>query len=74
MCGFVCTILKNPSNAMRNNMLIYASNLVQNALDLGWHLAKGSYKVLMTEMESSGLDCLEGVQSLRRQYAQRKLN
>ena len=76
MCGFVHIILRNPSNAMRNNMLVYASGLLQNALDLGWHLAKGSYKVPMTEMESSSLDWgdLEGVQSLRRQYAQGNVN
>ena len=57
-------------------MLVHASDLLQNALYLGWHLAKGSYKVLMAEMESSSLDWgdLEGVQALRRQYAQRNVN
>ena len=60
MCGSVRTILKNPSNAMRNNLPydynIYVSNLLQNTLDLGWHLAKVSSEVLMTEMENSSLD------------------
>ena len=53
-------------------MLTYASDLLQNALDLRWSTAKGSYKVLMTEMEASELfwDDHAGV---RQQYAQRNV-
>ena len=56
-------------------MLLYVSDLLQNALDLGWPVAKGSYKVLMTEMETTELswDDLGAVQSLRQQYTQRNL-
>ena len=67
----VRTILKTPTD-YHVSMLTYASDLLQNALDLGWSTAKGSYKVLMTEMEASDLfwHDLAGVQSIRQQYAQ----
>ena len=57
-------------------MLVYVSDLLQNALDLGWHTARGSYKVLMTEIEAQTLDWddLEGVQAIDRQYAQRNVS
>ena len=74
MCGFVRTILKTSPDC-HINMLTYASDLLQNALDLGWPTAKGSYKVLMTEMEATELfwDNLPGVQAVRQQYAQRNI-
>ena len=76
MLWLVRTILKTPSHATRNNILVYVGDLLQNALDLGWHTARGSYKVLMTEIEAQTLDWddLEGVQGIRRQYAQRNVN
>ena len=75
-CGFIRTILKTSFHATRHNMLVYVSELLQNALDLVWHTARGSYKVLMTEIEAQTLDWdyLEGVQGIRRQYAQRNVN
>ena len=74
MCGFIRTILKTTPDC-HLNMLTYASDLLQNALDLGWPMAKGSYKVLMTEMEATELfwDNLLGVQAVRQQYAQRNV-
>ena len=74
ICRFIRTILKTQSDC-HINMLKYASDLFQNALDLGWATAKGSYKVLMPEMEASDLywDDLPRVQSIRQQYAQRNV-
>ena len=48
MCRFIHTILKSPSE-YHLDTLLYASDLLQNALDVEWATAKGSYKVLMTE-------------------------
>ena len=57
-------------------MLVYVTDLLQNALDPGWHTARGSYKVLMTEIEAQTLDWddLEGGRGIHRQYAQRNVN
>ena len=73
MCGFTRSIMKNPCESARLNMLKFGSDFFQNALDLGWAVARGAYKVVLTEMEAGLVDWenLEAVQSLRRQYAQR---
>ena len=73
MCGFTRSIIKNPSEQAWLNMLKLGSDFFQNALDLGRAVARGAYKVVLTEMEAGLVDWenLEAVQSLRRQYAQR---
>ena len=57
-------------------MLKFGSDFFQNALDLGWAVTRGAYKVVLTKMEAGLVDWenLEAVQSLRRQYAQRCIN
>ena len=75
VCGFLRSILKQPNPQAQRNMTQYGADLVQNALDLGWPTAKGSYKVLLATMESTPLDWdnLPDIQNLRHQYAQRSI-
>ena len=56
-------------------MVQYGADLLQNALDLGWQTAKGSYKVLLTQIESTSLtwENINEIQALRHQFAQRSI-
>ena len=56
MCGFTRPIFKNPSEQTRLNMLKFGSGFFQNALDLGWAVARGAYKVVLTEIEAGLVD------------------
>ena len=40
-CGFVRSVLKQPSAQVQLNMLTFAAEFFQNALDLGWPIARG---------------------------------
>ena len=74
-CGFLRSIKKQNSPLARDNMIQYGADLMQNALDLGWGTAKGSYKVLLSSIESTDLtwEDLPQIQDLRHQYAQRSI-
>ena len=65
-CGFVRSVLKQPSTQAQLNML-FAAELYQNALDLGWPIARGAYKVILTEMEAGRVSWsnLQAIQALR---------
>ena len=73
MCGFARVVAREPSPTAKQNMLSFASDYFQNALDMGWPVAKGAFKVILCEMEAGRLtwEDLPAVQALRSQYAQR---
>ena len=54
-------------------MLSFATDFYQNAFDLGWPIASGVYKVILTEMEAGRFSWtnLRALQALQQQYAQR---
>ena len=72
-CGFINSVLKQSSDQVQKNLLSLAAGLYQNALDLGWPIARGAYKVILTEMEAGRVAWtdMQGIQELRQQYAQR---
>ena len=51
--GFVRNILEK-SNKTRENMLNYLSDLMEDATDFSWQIAKASHEVLLCEMERGG--------------------
>ena len=53
-CGFVRSVLKHSSTQAQQNMLTFAAEFYQNALDLGWPIARGSRIMSSANFRTSG--------------------
>ena len=74
--GF-CAIIKDEKNVnIKNQMLDYMSELMEDAQDFGWSSAKGAHAVLLCRMEEGKVNwnMTEKIDRIRRAHAQKVIN
>ena len=74
--GF-CSIIKDENNVdVKNSMLEYMSELMEDAQDFGWSSAKGAHAVLLCRMEEGKVTwkMTEKIDRIRRAHAQKVVN
>ena len=75
MAGFCAIIREEKSTKVKNAMLDYMSDLMEDAQDFGWASAKGAHALILCRMEEGKLDWLNSdkLDRLRRAHAQKVL-
>ena len=75
MAGFLSIIREEKSTEVKNAMLDYMSDLMDDAQDFGWASAKGAHALILYRMEEGKVDWLspEKLDHLRRAHAQKVL-
>ena len=74
--GFTCNIIDESNEKIRERMLWYLNDLMEDAADFGWSSAKASHAVLLCEMERGTVDWLntQCIDCIRRTHAQKYSN
>ena len=73
MAGFCAIIREEKSTKVKNAMLEYMSDLMEDAQDFGWASAKGAHALILCRMEEGKVDWLKSdkLDRLRRAHAQK---
>ena len=71
----ICSIIKEEKQTkIKNTMLDYITDLIEDAQDFGWVAAKGAYDLILYRMEEGGSwSITEKTSGLRRACAQKIL-
>ena len=71
--GFIKNVIDEPDSELREHMLLYLSELMEDANDFSWQNAKAAHAVLCCEMErgSLGWQDTHRIDRIRRAHAQR---
>ena len=70
----MCTIIREEKQTkVRNAMLEYVSDIMENAQDFGWASAKGAHTLILCKMEEEKFDwsMTEKIDQLRWAHAQK---
>ena len=73
MAGFCAIIREEKSTKVKNAMLEYMSDVMEDAQDFGWASAKGAHALILCRMEEGKVDWLKSdkLDRLRRAHAQK---
>ena len=73
MAGFCAIIREEKSTKVKNAMLDYLSDLMEDAQNFGWASAKGAHALVLCRMEEGKVDWLSSdkLDRLRRAHAQK---
>ena len=73
MAGFCCTMRQETNQNLRDHMLNYLIDLMDDAHDCSWGAAKASHTVLccMEQGEVTGCDQVDHIDRIRRANAQK---
>ena len=71
--GFCCNVLEEKSESMKEIMISYLGDLMEDATDLSWQGVKAAHAVLLCEMERGSLrwEDTERIDRVRRAHAQK---
>ena len=76
MAGFCCTMREETNQNLRDHMLNYLIDLMDDANDFSWSAAKASHAVLLCRMEQgevTGYDQVDRIDRIRRANAQKHI-
>ena len=76
MAGFCSIIREEKDSKVKNAMLEYLSDKIEDAQDFGWVSAKGAHALILCRMEEGKVNWLmsEKLDRLRRAHAQKIVN
>ena len=71
--AFICNVLDAPSHEVREKMLWYLNELMEDSTDFSWASAKECHAILLCEMERGTLDWhnTNRIERIRRAHAQK---
>ena len=73
----LCSIIKDENDVkIKNHMLTYVSDLMEDCHDFGWQSAKGAHAVVLCQMEENKVNWqdTDRLDRIRRVHAQRNSN
>ena len=73
VAGFCTIVREEPNKSIKNTMLEYVTELMEDAQDFGWASAKGVHALLLCKMEQGKVNwhMTEQIDRIRRAHAQK---